>query len=57
MIDNCPICKKDWCRYPLSRYCKICHLHYDFNSKQYILVNDFYSENEFEKMLKLKAFW
>jgi len=56
-IDNCPICKKEWPCAPFSRYCRTCHLFYDLNDKRYVLANDVYSENEFERILKLKAFW
>ena len=57
-FDNCPICKKDWSLSTTSRFCKTCDLFYDFSDKKrYILINTYYSENEFEKMLKFKTFW
>jgi hypothetical protein len=60
MIDNCPICKKSW-KYTDIHYCERCDLYAGINyikiEKEYILGNNHYSENAFEKMLKLKAFW
>jgi len=63
-IDNCPICKKDWSWYNYSSFnCAKCELlvityrNIYHNYRKYSLKNIEYTQEEFDKLLKLKAFW
>jgi len=53
----CPLCQNKINSENTVNYCKTCDLFYNEKEDCYILVNTDYSKIEFEKMLKLKAFW